>query len=75
MTPLEKAISIAGSQSALAERMGIPPQNVNNWLRRGRVPIESCPGVEKAVGRQITCEELRPDFDWAYLGARLREAA
>ena len=62
MSPLEKAIGIAGSQSSLASAIRGTPQLVNNWLRRGGlVPVEYCARVEKATG--ITRRDLRPD-DW-----------
>lgn len=28
--------------------------------------------LEKQSGRQVTCEELRPDVDWAYLRGSVR---
>ncbi|MDT4679101.1 transcriptional regulator, partial [Escherichia coli] len=35
---------------------------------------ERCPAIEKATGGAVTCEELRPDIDWAYLrGAAMRK--
>lgn len=56
-----------GGQSALAKAIGVVPQVVNNWLRRGNVPAEYCPAIEKATSGKVTCEQLRADVDWAYL--------
>lgn len=62
MSPLKKAIGIAGGQSALASSIHGTPQLVNNWVRRGiLVPVEYCAKVEKATG--VTRRDLRPD-DW-----------
>lgn len=67
MDSLKRAIEIADSQSGLAREVGVAPQVVNNWVRRGRVPAEHCPAIERATGGQVTCEDLRPDVDWGYL--------
>ena len=31
--------------------------------------------IEKASGRMVSCEELRPDVDWAYLRSSQKPAA
>lgn len=54
-----------GSQSALAKSLGLSPQVVNNWIRRGNVPAEYCPSIERNAG--VKCEDLRPDVDWDVL--------
>lgn len=66
-TGLEKAIREAGGQAALARLIDTVPQVVNNWLRRGNVPAEYCPGIEKALAGRVRCEDIRPDVDWSYL--------
>lgn len=65
MEALNQAIGIAKTQSALAKAIGCVPQDVNNWLRRGRVPSEYCPAIERFTKGEVTCEMLRPDVDWA----------
>jgi len=65
MNSLKKIVCIFGTQSNFAHAICCSQQRVNNWLRRGRIPAEMCPEIEKKTG--ITCEELRPDIDWAYL--------
>lgn len=67
MDPLARTYKILGTQSALAKAIGVAPQVVNNWRRRGNVPAEYCPSIERATGGQVRCEELRPDVDWAVL--------
>lgn len=69
MEDLKRAIEIVGSQKQLGLAVGVVPQVVNNWLRRGNVPAEYCPGIERATGGVVRCEDLRPDVDWAYLRA------
>jgi DNA-binding transcriptional regulator YdaS (Cro superfamily) len=67
MDPLKKAISHLGSQVALAAALGVVPQAVHNWIRRGNIPAEHCPKIERATHGAVRCEDLRPDMDWAYL--------
>ena len=69
MEHLKRAIGVVGSQAELARRLNVVQQVVNNWMRRGNVPAEYCPAIERATGGQVRCEELRPDVDWAYLRA------
>ncbi len=67
MNSLDMAIRIAGGQSALAALIDATPQVVNNWVRRGNVPAEHCPAIERATDGGVRCEDLRPDVDWSYL--------
>ncbi len=67
MNALKAAEKVIGSQSALARAVGVVPQVVNNWHRRGNVPADYCPSIERATQGQVTCEQLRPDVDWAVL--------
>lgn len=61
ITPLEKAIAIAGSQTALARDIGTKQQNVWTWLRRNnKVPAEFVPAIERVTG--VSKAELRPDI-------------
>lgn len=70
MEALQAAISIFDTQVALAKAIGRSQQNVNNWLRRGRVPADICPAIERVTEGRITCEMLRADIDWSYLRTR-----
>lgn len=69
MKPIERAVLFCGGQSGLAERIGISPQVVHNWIRRGNVPADHCPDIEAVTQGTVTCEELRPDLakQWSYL--------
>lgn len=64
MSYLDDAIKLSGGLSAFAVLMGESPQVINNWRARG-VPVHRCPKVESIVGGRVTCEQLRPDVDWA----------
>jgi len=75
MEPLKHAISIAGSQAALATAIGVKQQHVWNWLNRpGGVPAEHCPAIERATSGLVRCEELRPDVAWDVLRKRAKTA-
>lgn len=63
MDALIEATRICGSQAELARRIGLSQQVVNNWARRGNVPAEYCPAIERETG--VRCESLRPDVDWS----------
>lgn len=64
MNALEKAISIAGSQSELARRSGVKQQNIWYWLNEagGRVPAEKVSDLCKAVDNEVTPNDFRPDI-------------
>lgn len=52
----------------MAEVLGVSQQAVYFWRagKRG-LPAEHCPTIEKLIDGAITCEQMRPDVDWAYL--------
>ena len=64
MNALEKAISIAGSQSALARKSGVKQQNIWYWLNKsdGRVPAEMALPLSLAVDSKVAASEFRPDI-------------
>jgi DNA-binding transcriptional regulator YdaS (Cro superfamily) len=63
----KKAIDAVGGVNALAGLLQLRQNVVSNWLLRERVPAERCPDIERVTLGAVTCEELRPDVDWAYL--------
>jgi DNA-binding transcriptional regulator YdaS (Cro superfamily) len=71
MTPeqaLDKVVSKMGSMQVLADHLGVTKGAVGQWKLDGRkIPAEHCPVIERLVNREVVCEELRPDVDWAYL--------
>nr|WP_315401780.1 helix-turn-helix domain-containing protein [uncultured Duganella sp.] len=77
MTPkiaLDAAISAAGSLQSLAETLGVTKGAVHQWTLEGRkVPARHCPAIERQFS--VRCEDLRPDFDWAFVRARISESS
>lgn len=68
MNAISRAIKIAGSGVNLARSLGVTPQAVCFWRDGLReFPADLCPTVERITDRAVTCEQLRPDVDWAYL--------
>lgn len=67
MEHLDRAVHICGSQGALAALINVGQSHVSMWKKRGNVPAEYCPAIERATGGAVRCEELRPDVDWGYL--------
>ena len=61
---LPQAITIVGSQSALARLIGAKQQEVWNWLNGRAVPCARCPDIEDATKGAVTVEQLRPDVVW-----------
>ena len=59
MDALDKAIEQAGSQQALAEKLGIRSPSISEWRSRGRVPTDRCLAIEAATG--VSRHDLRPD--------------
>ena len=59
---LKAAIDIAGSQLALAKRIGVKQSYISNWLNRDKqgVPARYVILIEKATG--VPRHELRPDI-------------
>jgi DNA-binding transcriptional regulator YdaS (Cro superfamily) len=67
MTPLERAIELAGGVGALASAIEVAPSAPSMWKKRGNVPAEHCPAIERATGGGVRCEDLRPDVAWDVL--------
>lgn len=60
-TAVERAALILGSQKALAESVGVSPQAVWAWIRRGSVPAIYCLAIEKATSGKVKRNALRPN--------------
>lgn len=67
MKALLKAIEIVGSQQKLAELVGVRQSHIAMWKKRGNVPAEYCPAIERATGGKVRCEDLRADVAWEVL--------
>lgn len=72
---LDEYLRERGSVNALAKIVGVPAVLITQWkLGKRQVPAERCPVIERATSGAVTCEQLRPDVDWAYLrGTRCEE--
>ena len=67
-TPLKIACEKVGGQAVLARLLGVKAPTVNQWVHAARpIPAERCPVIERLTAGAVTCEDLRPDVDWAYL--------
>ena len=65
-----------GAVNDIAEAINVPAALVSQWKTLARrVPAERCPAIERATKGAVTCEELRPDVDWAYLRGTKKKAA
>lgn len=68
MNAITKVIGHAGGAAKLARALGVTTQAVCFWRDGQRIfPAEHCPTAEKLSARAVTCEQLRPDVDWAYV--------
>ncbi|MDY2947068.1 MAG: helix-turn-helix domain-containing protein [Mannheimia varigena] len=57
-----------GEISRLAKAINVATPIAHYWVTGKRqVPAERCPEIEKFTEGKVTCEELRPDVDWAVL--------
>ena len=54
------AVALAGGQTALAKKLGIKPQAVQQWVAGGRIPPLRVLAVEAATG--VSRKALRPDI-------------
>ena len=61
MSGLEKAIAIAGGQTALAKKLNLKQGHVSYWLTKG-VPPKRAVQIEQALNGQVTRSELCPEI-------------
>jgi DNA-binding transcriptional regulator YdaS (Cro superfamily) len=60
---IQKAVKIAGGQSALARKCGVEQGYIWYWLHRAKkTPAEIVLKIEAATDGQITRYEMRPDL-------------
>lgn len=70
---IRAAIGIAGSQVALAQRVGCSQQTISRYLnQQAKISAEHALAIHRATGGQISKSALRPDL-WP--GSRRRSAA
>jgi DNA-binding transcriptional regulator YdaS (Cro superfamily) len=62
-TPFQRACEIAGSQVALAERIGMSPSMVNQIFKGIKpVPVRYCVAIERATKGAVNRRELCADW-------------
>lgn len=59
---VERLIEAAGDIYVLADRIGVSYQAIQRWVRNGRVPPGRVLAAERAVRRQYTRTQIRPDL-------------
>lgn len=68
MNPSEavrRAAQILGSKAELARRLKVSTPTVSQWCSGGRpIPPKRAIAIESATDRQVTRQELCPDFPW-----------
>lgn len=57
---IDKAVRLAGNQTALGLRIGVTPQAVQKWVAQGYPSPDGCKQIALAFPNQITREELDP---------------
>ena len=69
MLDLKEAIARAGGAVLVASWLGVTRSAIYDFIRRGKVPPEHCPVIEKNSNGAVRCEELNDSVDWAYIRA------
>lgn len=59
-TGIERAVRLAGSQTALAKSLCVTPQAVQKWVSQGCVPSEHCRTIEGLFPDSVSRYELNP---------------
>ena len=68
MESIKIAAAHIGSMAEMARQLGVSKQSVSFWRDGLRtIPAGKCPDIERCTGGLVTCEQLRPDVNWAYL--------
>ncbi|WP_414691760.1 YdaS family helix-turn-helix protein [Noviherbaspirillum sp.] len=60
-TGIQKAVRLAGSQTALGCILKVKPQAVQKWVAQGYAPAERCRAIEDAFAGEVTRYELNPE--------------
>lgn len=58
---LMRLIEFAGSQTRLARELGVTPQVVHGWVRRGKISATMAIVADRRTKGIISKEDLRPD--------------
>ncbi len=61
-SPIQLAVDACGGQKQLAEKVGVSPSFVHQWVHGDRpVPAARCIAIEAACNSEVTRHDLRPD--------------
>lgn len=73
-TVIDRAISLAGSEQKLADRVGFSQPAINKAKKRGRASAELAVAIDTAMAPDVTKSDLRPDL-WPAEAAEPAEVA
>ena len=59
---LSRAVTLLGSQAALAKNLGISAPRLQYWMKRRRVPAEFALAIERLTHGAVSRHDLRPDI-------------
>lgn len=59
---INKAVRLAGNQTALAALLGVTPQAVQKWVAQGFAPAERCRHIERAFKGAVRRCDLNPSI-------------
>lgn len=62
---IEKAIKLAGSMTALSNKIHVSYQTILEWKKGRKAPSAlNCQKIEKATNGEVKAEEILPDYPW-----------
>jgi len=64
---LSAIIKEAGGAATVASWFGISVISVYEWIKRGTVPAERCPEIERLSLGRVLCEDLNDSVDWSFV--------
>jgi DNA-binding transcriptional regulator YdaS (Cro superfamily) len=67
VSPLDRAIALAGSEARLGEATGFSQAAINKAKRRGQASAEMALAIHRFTGGAVAASELRPDL-WSRAG-------
>lgn len=65
---LDQFLKPRGSVVRLAKAINVAPSLISQFKNGTRnVPRKRCHEIDAATDGRVTCEEMRPDLNWAFL--------
>lgn len=59
---IDRACDGVGGQGKLAALLRVTPQAVNQWVSKGRVPVDRVKDVVRATDGTVTAHDLAPEL-------------